>query len=222
METNYSSIISKLPKNITLIAVSKNQPTNSIQLLYNQGHRNFGENYVQELLEKNKALHLADLRWHFIGHLQRNKVKSIVNHLHAIHSVDSLALVCELIKHRDPALPPLECFLQINIDEESTKGGLPPNETPHIWRQICEKMTLSRLIQWKGLMTVPRADSNENNTRAAFQRLQLLSQKLPGIGSALSIGMSQDYKIALEEGATHIRLGTLLFGARLPTSQSVD
>lgn len=221
MNSHYDQIMEKIKvaasrsertgEAIRLIAVSKVQSVDKIAELYGLGQRDFGENYVQELLEKAqyfRAQGIQDIRWHFIGHLQRNKVKLLLPVCTAVHSVDSQKLISELAKRVQGERFPI--YLSVNIDQEPTKSGFPPDSK--VLQRVAQEIPPSLCLQ--GLMCIPRP-SNEGEVRSAFVRLRELDRAL---GSAsqhrLSMGMSQDFEWAIEEGATDIRLGTVLFGAR--------
>lgn len=202
---------------VRLLAVSKGQPVEKIRAFRRAGATLFGENYVQEFLEKYEALRDDDIRWHFIGRLQTNKVKYIVDKVECIHSVDSLKLAEEIErqaeKHHIAQLPIL---LQINIGEEDTKGGVSVDEAIALYRAV---RTLSR-ITVRGLMTLPPFLEPEE-VRPYFRRLRELRDRIiheekanPALFSELSMGMSHDFEVAVEEGATIVRLGTILFGQR--------
>lgn len=203
----------------TLIAVSKTQPVESIEALYHLGHRDFGENYVQELVEKAEKLRAAGcdgIRWHFIGHLQTNKVKSLIPHLHAVHSVDSEKLALELAKRWKAECSdcfPLPCFIEVNIDREPTKAGVMPDDVV----ALATKLAKNPSIKLMGLMAIPTATQNPEQSAGAFTRLRELEiQCHPHTAGNLSMGMSSDFEVALQHGATHIRVGTALFGQRDP------
>lgn len=192
---------------VCLIAVSKTQPFEKIKALYAEGQRDFGENYVQELVEKAaeaEAAGLKDIRWHFIGHLQRNKVKGLVSVVHAIHSVDSLALASEIGKRAMSLGRMIPVFLQVNIDGEASKSGVSPGEVPALLNSLHE----IKGVNLDGLMAIPEPE--QARTGAPFRRLKALATPQ----MALSMGMSEDFELAIREGATHIRVGTALFGAR--------
>lgn len=197
----------------TLLAVSKGQPISKIKELYSLGHRVFAENYVQELLEKAKELEgsCPEIQWHFIGHLQRNKVKALVAKIHSIHSVDSGSLAQELSK-RWLALgraEKLTVFLEVNIDGESSKSGVSVEEA----RDASEEIAALPGLELLGLMCVP--SKIDGSGGLAFGRLRELEVNCrPFTQGKLSMGMSSDFELALHEGATHIRVGTLLFGER--------
>jgi len=193
--------------NATLIAVSKGQPVEKIRELYRLGHRDFGENYAQELLEKAKECEdekYKDIRWHFIGPLQRNKVKGLLSYLSELHSLDRIELAEEISKHRTT---PLRVFIQVNIDDEATKSGV---KTADVSKFVDEIRGIKNL-KLEGFMCIPDPLHAED----AFQRMKVICDSLKEkTAGKLSMGMSDDYKIAIQNGATHIRIGTLLFGAR--------
>lgn len=200
-----------------LIAVSKTQPVEAIEALYALGHRDFGENYVQELVRKSEALRekgCADIRWHFIGHLQTNKVKQLLPHLYAIHTIHSDRLAAELAKRWSDLTPSgkLPVFIEVNIDREEGKSGCPPEDARGIALRLSLDPVLSANLSLQGLMCIPDPDQ-PGGTRASFQRLKDLGSTIPSAGQ-LSMGMSDDFEAALEQGATHIRIGTALFGER--------
>jgi hypothetical protein len=211
LEARYRAIASKVPAGVTLVAVSKGQPASAIAELYKLGHRDFGENYAQELVAKAEELHACyDLRWHFIGHLQSNKAKLLMPHLHSVHSVDSIKLARELAKRwkeqdRDGKLP---TFLEVNIDGESSKTGLMPDQVASLAERIADEF---RELELQGLMCIP----NPEGAGAAFAHLRALELKCqPHTRGKLSMGMTQDFEQAIREGATHVRVGTAIFGPR--------
>lgn len=197
---------------VVFIAVSKVQSVDAIKTLYDLGQRNFGENYAQELLEKAEhflVLGVRDIRWHFIGHLQGNKVKQILPFVASIHSVDSLKLAQEISKRWVPLSQGrnLPIFLSVNIDEEDSKDGVKPSDARAIALEISNLPGLSL----EGLMCIPAPGRSDD----AFQRLgQLEISCRPATKGKLSMGMSDDFPEAIAEGATHIRVGTSLFGKR--------
>jgi pyridoxal phosphate enzyme (YggS family) len=202
-----------------LLAVSKTHSVDRIEELYREGHRDFGENYAQELEEKAKELHRRnchEIRWHFIGHLQTNKVKRVAPWLFAIHSLDSLKLAQELVKRRKDTsnLTPLRVFLEVNIGAEASKSGLRPQEALLLAEQLAGTPGLAPPLQWEGLMCIP-APGSADEARASFRSLrQLASQLPPSWNRHLSMGMSGDFAEALQEGSHWVRVGTALFGAR--------
>ena len=210
------------PGRVTLIAVSKFQPAEAIEALYSLGHRDFGENYAQELAEKagELASSCPGIRWHFIGHLQTNKVKIVLPYAHAVHSVDSERLARELDKrwralHGD-ATPPLPCFLEVNIDREPSKAGVLPEEAPALAASIAAACPLLRL---EGLMAIPSAEGGKGG--GPFEALRDLEQNCrPATHGKLSMGMSDDFDLAIFSGATHVRIGTALFGPRQTAAET--
>ena len=196
--------------NITLVAVSKTKPVEDILELYNLGHRDFGENYVQELTKKAEQLP-NDIRWHFIGHLQSNKVKSIVSFIYLIHGIDSLKLLTEIDKQAEKNNRIIDCLLQVHIAQEETKFGFDEAE---LFGLDLKQFPNVRI---KGLMGMASLTDDINKIRIEFKTLKILFEKLKTQNPELSIlstGMSADYKIAIEEGSNMVRIGSLLFGER--------
>lgn len=201
----------------TLVAVSKTKPIKDIQDLYNLGQRDFGENYVQELVNKKKELP-HDVRWHFIGHLQSNKVKEIALFIHLIHTVDSYKLLKEIDKQAHKANRIIDCLLQIGIAEEETKFGMHEVEL----KELINTIQTSPLphVRIVGLMGMATFTTDENKIRQEFQLLKKTFDTYKNVQAKnyalhiLSMGMSSDYAIALEEGSTTLRIGSLLFGKR--------
>ena len=196
--------------NITLVAVSKTKPVEDIMELYDLGHRDFGENYVQELVDKAEQLP-KDIRWHFIGHLQTNKVKLIVPFVYLIHGVDSLKLLTEINKQAEKQARVIHCLLQVHIAQEETKFGFDENELFSL--QISQFAN----VKIDGLMGMASLTDNLNQIIIEFKHLRTLFEKLqisnPQL-QILSMGMSSDYKIAIGEGSNMVRIGSLLFGER--------
>jgi pyridoxal phosphate enzyme (YggS family) len=205
--------------NATLVAVSKTKPIEDIQALYQFGQRDFGENYVQELTEKQARLP-QDIHWHFIGHLQSNKVKYIVPFVHLIHGVDDYKLLKEINKQAKKHNRVVDCLLQVHIAQEETKFGLSDEELKAVISEATSSTTALNNVCIKGLMGMASNTGDEAKIRAEFKHLKTLfdnyaGQTAPNFQpSVLSMGMSGDYTIALEEGSTMIRIGSLLFGAR--------
>ena len=203
------------PEEVTLIAVSKTKPVEMLQEVYNEGIRDFGENYVQELADKIEIMP-KDIRWHMIGHLQRNKVKYLVGKVACIHSVDSLRLA-EVINERSIKLGVVtEIMAEVNIAGEESKFGFTRDEV----FDFAEKVSTMEGVKLVGLMTsAPSADDPEEN-RQYFREMKSLSvdineKNINNINiTELSMGMTNDYIVAVEEGATHVRVGTAIFGAR--------
>jgi len=201
-------------KKVTLVAVSKTKPVEDILALYEIGHRDFGENYVQELIEKQRRLP-NDIRWHFIGHLQTNKTKQIVSFVHLIHSVDSFKLLKEINKQSEKINKVTNCLLQVHIAREETKFGLDENELDEIIREF-DNSTMKH-VNVVGLMGMASFTNNETQIRNEFKYLKSLQTKFSTVNfqlSILSMGMTSDYTIAIEEGSNMIRIGSLIFGER--------
>ncbi|HEY6062349.1 MAG TPA: YggS family pyridoxal phosphate-dependent enzyme [Chitinophagaceae bacterium] len=214
-------------KQVALVAVSKTKPVEDILALYQLGHRDFGENYVQEMVTKAGQLP-TDIRWHYIGHLQTNKVKLIAPFVQLIHAVDSLKLLEEINKQGAKCGRVIACLLQVHIAQEETKFGLDESEMNDLMSQYRnEKMSNARIV---GLMGMASFTDDMNRVRAEFRFLKTLFDKLrthdadgtvsiqarfaaSGL-TTLSMGMSNDYKIAIEEGSNMLRIGSLLFGER--------
>ncbi|WP_053983958.1 YggS family pyridoxal phosphate-dependent enzyme [Niameybacter massiliensis] len=203
------------PEDVTLIAVSKTYPVEAIEQAYALGCKDFGENKVQELMSKIKNIQ-NPIEWHLIGHLQRNKVKYVVGHVSLIHSVDSLRLAKEIQKESLKKDVLTSILLEVNVAKEESKHGIYMDEVLELVHEI-SKMSHVRL---KGFMTVAPYTQNPEENRSIFRLLYNLSvdiqkQNIDNIStSILSMGMSNDYEIAIEEGATHVRIGTALFGTR--------
>lgn len=203
-------------KKVTLVAVSKTKPAEDIQEMYALGQRDFGENYVQELVDKEAALP-KDIRWHFIGHLQRNKVKFIAPFVHLIHGVDSGKLLSEINKQAEKNARVIDVLLQMHIADEDTKFGMDERE---IDAAVTEAMQMPH-VRICGLMGMATNTDDDNKIREEYRRLKQLFDKLAQHQfngqthfHTCSIGMSGDYAIAVEEGSTMVRIGSLLFGER--------
>ena len=199
---------------VHLLAVSKTQPDEAVRELYGLGVRDFGENYVQELLGRRERLSdLRDARWHLIGPLQTNKVKSVMDAAASFHALDSEKLLHEIEKrsHGTPWL----VFVQVNIDGEPTKSGIAPDDVPAF-------VTLARkspAVRVEGLMAIPEPRHPIEAMRPAFQKLRALAAACGGAPLQLSMGMSEDFTVAIEEGAHWVRVGRRLFGERSPAFQ---
>lgn len=206
-------------KTVTLVAVSKTKPASDILELYNLGQRDFGENYVQELVDKAAQLPI-DIRWHFIGHLQSNKVKYIAPFVHLIHGVDSLKLLKEINKQAAKNNRTIDVLLQVHIAQEETKFGFDAHELQQLLQTQSAKLQEFSHVRVCGLMGMASFSDNSELVRSEFHQLKLLfdQYKSHTTGniqlSILSMGMSGDYKTAIEEGSTLVRIGSLLFGAR--------
>ena len=201
-------------KNITLVAVSKLKPVADIQALYELGQRDFGENYVQELTEKEQLLP-KDIRWHFIGHLQTNKVKYIAPFVHLIHGIDSYKLLKEINKQGQKNNKVIQVLLQIHIAQEETKFGMNEKELDEALTQwVDEKLNNVAIC---GLMGMASYSEDKVQVKKEFAFLHSLFERyriqFPSL-NILSMGMSGDYQLAVTEGSTMVRVGSLLFGAR--------
>lgn len=195
---------------VDLVAVSKTQPAEAIGRLARLGQRAFGENYVQEALRKQQQLADPSLEWHMIGPLQSNKCRMVAEHFDWLHSLDRLALIGPLGRHRPSTRQPLDVLVQVNIDDEASKSGCRPTEVRALARAVEEQAGL----RLRGLMAIPAPGAG---TRDAFRRMRMLFDSLradhPAVDT-LSMGMSGDFEEAIAEGATMVRIGTLLFGTR--------
>lgn len=205
----------RAPEEVTLVAVSKTKPVEMITEAYNTGARDFGENYVQELVDKVPVMP-EDIRWHMIGHLQQNKVKYIIDKVCMIHSVDSLRLAEKIEKEAAKHNIEMDILLEVNIAAEESKFGFKPEEV----LDACKVISEYKHVHVKGLMTsAPFVEDGEEN-RVHFQKMYQLSVDINAKNidnicmSVLSMGMTSDYEVAVEEGATLIRVGTAIFGAR--------
>lgn len=196
---------------VTLVAVSKTKPQEDIKALYDLGQRDFGENYVQELVDK-EAMLPKDIRWHFIGHLQRNKVKYIAPFVYLIHGVDSLNLLKEIDKQGTRFQRNINCLLQVHIAQEETKFGLNDAE---LQETVSAASSLEH-VSVNGLMGMASFTADPKKIGEEFAHLKTLyDQYMKQTGwSTLSMGMSGDYKLAIEHGSSMVRIGSLLFGAR--------
>jgi pyridoxal phosphate enzyme (YggS family) len=204
-----------LPSSARILAVSKLQDAKRIRTLHQEGQKDFGENYVQEALAKQTTLADLPLSWHFIGHLQKNKVKDIVGRFSLIHSVDSLGLA-EIIDRKSAEKSMRQkILLQMNLAGEATKGGFSESDLDRDWSALKAMPNL----EIAGLMTMPPLFGEVEQTRPFFKQLRKirdrLATELPSIRE-LSMGTSHDYRVAADEGATWLRLGTILFGERPP------
>lgn len=203
------------PKEVTLIAVSKTKPVCMLKEAYEAGMRDFGENKVQEIVEKYDQLP-QDIRWHLIGHLQTNKVKYIIDKVYMIHSVDSYKLACEISKHAQKHNLTMPILIEVNVANEDTKFGVSPESTEELVKSVS---TLPGIIV-KGLMTVAPFTENpaENSTYFSTLKQLLVDINAKNIDNVnmdcLSMGMSGDYIVAINEGSTYVRVGTSIFGQR--------
>lgn len=201
------------PDSVKLVAVSKTMPPAMIESAWNAGQRIFGENYVQELEEKDKALeNTQGLEWHFIGHLQRNKVKKLPPRVSMIQSVDSVRLLQEIEKRAGEAGRSFDILIQVNVGEEESKSGSMAEEVDAILNSALSM----KFVKVRGLMAIPPFEEESENSRKWFVMLREIRDKLGGekLLPELSMGMSNDFEIAIEEGATIVRVGTAIFGER--------
>ena len=211
-ESLYNELKAELNNsNVQLIAVSKLKSCNEIQDLYNLGQLDFAENYVQELLEKQQILAGLQINWHFIGHLQSNKVKYIAPFVHLIQSVDSLKLLKEINKQAKKCNRTIDCLLQVYIAKEESKFGLTIEELNEIFEEVSKKQLKN--IRILGFMGMASFSDDEEVVRNEFKNLNSLFNKYSSI-EILSMGMSQDYKLAIKNGSNMVRIGSLLFGVR--------
>ena len=207
------------PAGVRLLAVSKTRSADEIRVLAEAGQRAFGENYVQEALPKIEALRALGLEWHLIGHLQSNKADLAARAFDWVQSVDRPKLVAALAKHRPPALPPLNVLLQVNIDDETSKHGCVPADVD----ALADAVAAEPRLRLRGLMAIPAPHADMARRREAFRAMHALFAAVraqhPGIDT-LSMGMSEDFVPAIEEGATMVRIGSALFGARAPKTET--
>ncbi|MBD1549938.1 YggS family pyridoxal phosphate-dependent enzyme [Pseudomonas typographi] len=195
---------------IGLLAVSKTKPAAAVREAYAAGVRAVGENYLQEALAKQAELADLPLSWHFIGPIQSNKTKAIAEHFDWVHSVDRLKIAERLAEQRPPGLPALNICLQVNISGESSKAGCSPAELPALATAVAALPN----VRLRGLMAIPQPTEDRAAQDAAFAQVQALQQQLDLPLDTLSMGMSHDLEAAIAHGATWVRIGTALFGAR--------
>ncbi|MCD2425337.1 YggS family pyridoxal phosphate-dependent enzyme [Niabella pedocola] len=217
---NYKTILEKTKAaGASLVAVSKIKPVSDIKALYDLGQRDFGENYVQELVEKQPQLP-EDIRWHFIGHLQSNKIKYIAPFVHLIHGVDSEKLLLEIDKQARKNNRVIDCLLQVHVAQEATKFGFDGAEVTALIDRIGSGALALPNIRVKGLMAMASFTEDVEKLKQEFTAMKTLFEKNATRETSnlkletLSMGMSGDYALALEYGSTMIRVGSLLFGAR--------
>jgi len=223
LEDRYKLVLERIKaagRSVQLIAVSKTQSVDAIEELYKLGQRDFGENYAQELMAKAVELNnrgANDIRWHFIGHLQTNKVKAVIPYVYAVHSVHSEKLAVELNK-RWQALgkaEPLKVFIEVNIDREENKSGVMPEQAV----ALAEKISGLPQLKLLGLMCIP--EFGTTGAGVQFKNLRELDKECKGLSEhQLSMGMTDDFEVAIREGASFVRVGTAIFGARPVKGQS--
>ena len=207
----------RTPSEVTLLAVAKTFPAGAVREAIGAGVTDIGENYVQELLAKRGVLPGAAVRWHFIGHLQSNKVRQIAPWIHMIHAVDSAALAIEIDRRASKEGRVIECLIEVNTTGERTKFGAAPDQVAPLVRSLssCDSISLA------GLMTIGPFLPDPEGSRPMFRRLRQLRDEIAALGQAnvsmrhLSMGMTGDFEVAIDEGATLIRIGTAIFGPRM-------
>jgi PLP dependent protein len=219
LETRYRALLERIdaacgrakrdPASVRLLAVSKTKPAGDIELAHRLGLVHFGENYVQELVGKRAELaHLPDLRWHLIGHLQSNKIAKAVSVAHAIHTIDSLKRLQEIDRRASAAGVIIDGSIEVNVGREPQKAGVLEPELAEVIAAARE----AECVRLRGLMAIPPESEDPEQARPHFRRLRELGE-LHGVGG-LSMGMSHDFEVAIEEGATDVRVGSALFGPR--------
>ena len=207
LRDDITSFLSTLPKDITLVAATKYVDAETIKMMYQAGIKNFGENRVDAFLDKYESLkEYSDIKWHFIGHLQRNKAKEVINKIHYLHSLDSLKLADEIEKYRTT---PLDVFVEVSINLEENKNGVPYYEVKDFIKalQKYQKIHLVGLM----MMTIKVSDDKDNQFAKLYQLKQQIEKELKITIPYLSMGMSDDYLLAIKGHATHIRLGRILY-----------
>ncbi|HSI22761.1 MAG TPA: YggS family pyridoxal phosphate-dependent enzyme [Methylophilaceae bacterium] len=211
----------RAPESVALVAVSKTQPADAIRAAHAAGQRAFGENYLQESLEKMAALADLPLEWHFIGPIQSNKTRPIAENFAWVHGVDRLKIAQRLSDGRPANLPPLNICIEVNVSGEESKGGVEPNDV----QALAEAVAQLPGLKLRGLMTIPAPTNDIALQRQQFRMLRELLESLKQRGLALdtlSMGMSEDFPAAIAEGATIVRIGTAIFGPRLQRQESSD
>lgn len=209
------------PQDILLVAVSKTFGREVIREALDAGQRDFGENYVQELLEKRGTLNDPGIRWHYIGHLQSNKAKHIVDFVHLIHSIDNENVARELDKRAEKTGKTIDVLLEVHTTDEATKFGVLPGKT----LELAKTISGFKRIRLQGLMTMGPFSDDPNDSRSSFRQLAELSRRIQNEGIEnvamrhLSMGMTHDFEVAIEEGATIVRVGTAIFGKRKNASK---
>lgn len=198
------------PASVGLLAVSKTKPASDLREAFDAGLRDFGENYLQEALGKQAELSDLPLIWHFIGPIQSNKTRAIAENFAWVHSVDRLKIAQRLSEQRPPALPPLNICIQVNVSGEASKSGCSPEDLPALAQAICALPNL----KLRGLMAIPEPTDDRDEQNASFAAVSTLQAQLGLPLDTLSMGMSHDLEAAIAQGATWVRIGTALFGAR--------
>ncbi|PCI20620.1 MAG: YggS family pyridoxal phosphate-dependent enzyme [Piscirickettsiaceae bacterium] len=206
---------------VRLLAVSKTKPASDVLALYKVGQRDFGENYLQEALEKQKKLAHLMINWHFIGPIQSNKTRDIAKYFQWVHSIDRLKIAQRLHQQRPSYLPPLNICLQVNIDVEKTKAGFLVENLA----AVVEPIRALNNLRLRGLMVIPKAQPSLEQQRQAYQKISAvkdeLNERFEMTMDTLSMGMSADLEAAIAEGATMVRVGTAIFGARVKRNSKI-
>ncbi len=208
-----AATLSGRPGAVKLLAVSKTRPVEAVRALAAAGQRAFGENYVQEGVGKCRALVDLGLEWHLIGHLQSNKCREAAGHFDWVHSLDRAKLVDALDRERPADRPPLNVLIQVNLDGEASKSGCAPGEV----MALAERVAAAPRLRLRGLMAIPEPHPDPGHRRETFRRLKTLQDQVAALHPStdtLSMGMSDDYALAIAEGSTLVRIGTALFGRR--------
>ena len=219
IQQNLNNIKSQLPAHVTLVAVSKTKPVADLMEAYHAGQHIFGENYVQELVEKQEQMP-KDIQWHFIGHLQSRKVKLIAPFVSLIHGVDSLKLLQEINKQAAKNNRVIDCLLQVFIAEEESKFGLDEQELEEMLKQVQHDKENFKNIRIVGLMGMATFTENQNQIEKEFKHLKTIFDKYSKLNTencqlnTLSLGMSGDYQLAISCGSTMVRIGSSIFGTR--------
>lgn len=206
-------VAGRIKDSVQLLAVSKKHPSERIRDALQCGQYNFGENYAQEMEEKSLEIGQEVAVWHFIGPLQSNKTSLIAQHAHWCHSIDRLKIAKRLSDQRPKTLPPLQVCIQVNVDNEKSKSGVTLDELPELVKEV----SVLPHLTLRGLMCIPLATSSPLKQRESFAQLREAKEKLQQQGfelDTLSMGMSGDYRLAIAEGATIVRIGTAIFGSR--------
>jgi len=198
------------PASVGLLAVSKTKPASDLREAYDAGLRDFGENYLQEALGKQAELSDLPLIWHFIGPIQSNKTRAIAEHFAWVHSVDRLKIAQRLSEQRPPELPPLNICIQVNVSGEASKSGCSPEDLP----ALAQAISVLPNLKLRGLMAIPEPTDDRDEQNASFAAVSTLQAQLGLPLDTLSMGMSHDLEAAIAQGATWVRIGTALFGAR--------
>lgn len=209
------------PEEITLLAVSKGQPPGAIQAAMEADQRHFGESYVQEAVVKITALNDPELTWHFIGPIQANKCRDIARHFHWVHSLDRIKVAQRLAHSLPEGYPPLNVCIQVNISGEKTKSGVAPART----FELAETVRKLPCLRLRGLMAIPAPSADPADQRQSYRAMRDLFIELCARGivlDTLSLGMSNDYEVAIENGSNLVRIGTAIFGPRLRNGDSTE